>query len=359
MDFGLSPEQELFAHSLRGYLSQHFPMQRVRTLMEAEHRADPERIEALSGQGLAGILVPTDCGGSGLALLDAVIAAVELGRAATPVSFHSAFVAAPYLLSQALPEPSMRGWLEAIAAGKSLLSFARLPAKASSGKWNGSASFVADAMVADAFVVASGDDSAPEFYLLPAATPGLSVEPLLNIDATRVLGDVSFEAVALPARSRLPIADPAGALRRVLDAGRIVLAADAFGAAERSLESAVEYSLLREQFGRLIGSFQAVKHMCAESYAELEPLRALLWYAAFAWDEELDDASYAATLLKSHCCEVATEVVANAVQVYGGMGFTYDCDVQIWFKRAGYDRQMWGGPSELRARAVEMARAGV
>ena len=143
-------------------------------------------------------------------------------------------------------------------------------------------------------------------------------------------------------------------LGRVLDAGRIALAADALGASERALELAVEYAQTRQQFGRPIGSFQAVKHLCAETVADVEPVRSLLWYAAFAWDEQRPDARRVATLLKAHAAEVATRAVSTCIQVYGGMGFTWECDLHVWFKRAGFDRQMLGGPAALRQEAMTL-----
>ena len=142
-------------------------------------------------------------------------------------------------------------------------------------------------------------------------------------------------------------------VERILDAGRIALAADVLGATERSLELAVEYSLTREQFGRPIGSFQSVKHMCAETIAEIEPLRALVWYAAYAWDESLADASWVAKTLKAHAGEVGTRATTTTVQVYGGMGFTWECDLHIYFKRQQHSRAAFGDGAYNRARLAE------
>jgi alkylation response protein AidB-like acyl-CoA dehydrogenase len=214
--------------------------------------------------------------------------------------------------------------------------------------------FVPDAMSADAFVVQCGPADAPEFHLVPRAAAGLRVEPLQTIDDTRRVGEVVFEDVVVDAATRFEIQGGAAVLERAIDATRVALAADALGAAERSLEEAVKYALTREQFGRVIGSFQAVKHMCAEVFAEVEPLRSLLWYAAFAWDEQREDAAATIALLKSHGAEVATEATTTCVQVFGGMGFTWECDMQLWFKRAGYDRQFFGSPTVLRERAASL-----
>ena len=348
MDFGLSDDQSLFQQSLRGFLGERVPTERVRSVMESASGHDAALLQQLAEQGVTGILIPEEFGGTGLGLLDAALAAEELGRAAAPFSFHSAAVVAPLVLAASGSQKAKSEWLPRIAEGKALVSVIVDAPAAKDGRLRGSAMFVPDATSADAFVVVSGSEGAPEFHLLPAQAAGLRVEPLATVDDTRRVGEVFFDDVAVDSSTRLEIADGAAVLARAIDAGRIALAADALGAAERSLEEAVKYALQREQFGRVIGSFQAVKHMCAEVFAEVEPVRSLLWYAAFAWDDRKDEAPAMAALVKSHGTEVATEATTTCVQVYGGMGFTYECDMQLWFKRAGYDRQMLGSPTALR-----------
>lgn len=358
MDFGLSDDQSLFQQSLRGFLAERVPTSRVRVVMESADGFEPGLVEQLGEQGATGILVPAEHGGLGLGLLDAVVAAEELGRAATPFSFHSAAVLAPLLLAASSDEAKKARWLPRIAEGKALLSVVIGAPAAVDGRVSGSVMFVPDAGSAEAFVVVCGDAAAPEFHLLPRDAAGLRFESLSTVDDTRRVGEVVFDGVVVDASTRMAIDDGAAVLDRAMDATRIVLAADALGAAERSLEEAVKYAMTREQFGRLIGSFQAVKHMCAEVFAEMEPVRSLMWYAAFAWDERRPDAATMAALLKSHAGEMATEATTTCVQVYGGMGFTWECDMQLWFKRAGYDRQMFGSPTMLRERAAGlMARA--
>jgi alkylation response protein AidB-like acyl-CoA dehydrogenase len=378
MDFGLSEDQTLFQDALRGYLAEHVPLTRVRAIMEGESGHDAALVEALAAQGVNGVLIPEAFGGAGLDLLSTAVAAEELGRAATPWSFHSAAVLAPLTLVLAGSEVQRRGWLPRVAAGRALLAFAPALVDTLAGTGDRAVSaasalteavlstdddtldgrivFVPDAKVADAFVLATGTDAEVDLYLVPRDTPGVSTEELQTVDATRRVGELVLDKVRIGDAMRFPKGDPA-MLARVLDAGRIALAADALGAAERALELAVEYAKTRQQFGRPIGSFQAVKHMCAETAAEIEPVRSLLWYAAFAWDEGREDATRTAALLKAHATEVATRALTTTTQVYGGMGFTYECDMHIWFKRVGYDRQMLGGPTELRARAAALELA--
>jgi alkylation response protein AidB-like acyl-CoA dehydrogenase len=355
MDFGLSDDQNLFQQSLRRFLADRVPTTRVRSIMESASGHDASLVVQLAEQGVTGILVPAEYGGGGLGLLDASLAAEELGRAAVPFSFHSAAVLAPLLLAASTDAAKKSEWLPRLAEGRALVSVVPGAAPLRGDVLSGSVSFVPDAAVADAFVVQCGPADAPEFLLLRRDTPGLRVEPLATVDDTRRVGEVFFDDVAVGDADRLAIPSAAETLARAVDAARVALAADALGAAGRSLDEAVRYAMTREQFGRLIGSFQAVKHMCAEVFAELEPVRSLMWYAAFAWDEGLPDAAAMAALLKSHATEVATAGTTTCVQVFGGMGFTWECDMHLWFKRAGYDRQMFGSPSALRERAAGLA----
>lgn len=352
MDFGLSDDQTLFQQSLRDFLAERVPSSRVRSVMEGAEGHDAALVRELAAQGVTGILVPEEHGGTGLGLLDAALVAEELGRAATPFSFHSAGVLAPLLLAAAADPAPKAEWLPRIADGGALATVVLGAPAPQGGRLHGSVLFVPDAAAADVFVVQCGDADAPEFHLLPRGTANLRAEALATVDETRRVGEVVLDGVEVGDATRLDIPVGAAVLDRALDAARIALAADALGCAERSLDEAVKYAMTREQFGRAIGSFQAVKHMCAEVYAEVEPVRALLWYAAFAWDDRRDDAAFVAALLKSHATEVATEATTTCVQVHGGMGFTWECDMQLWFKRAGYDRQMLGSPTAMRERAA-------
>jgi alkylation response protein AidB-like acyl-CoA dehydrogenase len=321
--------------------------------MESTSGHDRSIVSGLAAQGVCGILCPEAAGGSGLGLLDAAITAYELGRAAVPFSFHSAGVAAPLAVSLSGDTGAKRRWLESTATGEELLSFVAGAPAASGGKLRGRVLFAPDARVADAFVVVSGEGAARELLLLPRGTPGLKTSELATVDETRRVGELEFDDVEIGTAQRLAGVDTEK-IDRILDAARIALAADAFGASERVLEEAVRYARTRKQFGRTIASYQAVKHMCAEAYAEIEPVRAFLWYAAFAWDERYEDASRAAALLKAHATEAGTAAVTTAVQVFGGMGFTWECDAHLWFKRVGYDRQMFGGPVELRTAGASL-----
>ena len=160
-----------------------------------------------------------------------------------------------------------------------------------------------------------------------------------------------FEAVSVDCW----LGDDSGALvDAVIDVGRVILAADLLGASQRALDLAVAYAGERKQFERVIGSFQSVKHLCSEMAAEIEPARALLWYAGHAFDDDPGEASLMAAHAKAHLAEVGRFVVRTATEVHGGIGFTEECDVQLFFKRVGLDRTLLGSPEQIREHAAQL-----
>jgi alkylation response protein AidB-like acyl-CoA dehydrogenase len=205
--------------------------------------------------------------------------------------------------------------------------------------------FVLGADVADVFVVGTRGGR----LALVEAGEGVSVEPYAGADRARRMGTLVLDgapAQALPGE---------GAAERLRDAACVLLAADAFGTASRLVDMSVEYAKNREQFGVTIGHFQALKHQLADMAIDIEPARGLYWYAAHAFDHVPDDAERYAALAKSHITERALQVARDAVEAHGGIGFTWECDVQIWFKRAMLDRNLLGGPDVHRERAAQLA----
>lgn len=357
MDFGLTEEQRMLEQTLRGWLAEHVPVSRVREIAARETGHDPATWRGLAELGVVGLLVAEEYGGGGLALLDAALAMQALAHAAAPMPYLGSGVLAPVALALVGTETQRRSWLPGLAAGTTQIGVAlgeltgrRDDAKLriDGGRLAGSTLFAIDTGAADAFLVALDRD---HLVLVPHDATGLTVTPLVTIDRTRRLAELTFDGV-VPADWLGGPAGVAGAGARVLAAGRVAVAADALGAAERALEMAVAYALQREQFGRPIGSFQAVKHLCAEMAAELEPARALVWYAAYAFDHRPDEAMLVAAHAKAHLAEVATGIVRTATEVYGGYGFTEEGDLHLWFKRAGLDRQLLGGPEAVRAEAA-------
>jgi len=177
------------------------------------------------------------------------------------------------------------------------------------------------------------------------------VRPEETIDLTRRVGELVLGDVAVPRTALLGGEGKAWPpLERLLDLGAIGIAADSLGGAERALEMAVDYSKTREQFGRKIGSFQALKHMAAEIVAEVEPARSLVWYAAYAFDHRPREAARAATIAKARLGDVYARTVRRAVEMHGGIGFTWEHDLHLWFKRARWNRVAFGDPDHHRER---------
>lgn len=359
MDFGLSPEQELLAETLARWVAQSVPTKRVREIMKTESADDARLWEELTGLGVPGLLVPEERGGSGLVLLDAIVAARLLGWGAVPGPFLGTVVMAPVALREGGSDAQKREWLPRIAAGEVRFGIAanevfsrreNAGVRAEGDVLAGKSLFVIDAPSADVFLVAAGADA---LALVARGTRGLAVNPLATVDRTRRVGELVFEGV----RPDDWIGGPGGggrAIGRMLDAGRVAVAADALGACDRALAMAVDYAKVRRQFGRLIGSFQAVKHLCAEMAADLEPCRSLVWYAAHAFDAVPDEAALMAAHAKALVSEVGTALVKTATEVHGGVGFTAEYDLHLWFKRVGHDRHLLGTPEWLRRRAAEL-----
>ncbi len=359
MDFGLSDEQRLLQDVFRSYLAERVPIARVRELSEVDSPDWGALWSELAELGAAGVLIPQQFGGSGLTLLDASLVAQELGRAVTPAPFLATAVMIPVALLEAGTPQQQRDWLPKIATGELRVGVAASEIYArrenaevglDGGKLRGKALMVLDAVGADAFLVAAGPD---DLLLVAADAPGLTIVPLRAVDRTRGIAELVFDAVAPVAA----LGGPGGgrsAIERMLDAGRVALTGDIVGACDAMLEQAVEYAGQRKQFGRVIGSFQAVKHMCAEMVAELEPTRSIFWYAAHAFDELPDEAGLIVAHAKAHASEMGVFVARTATEVHGGVGFTDEQNLHIWFKRIGVDRHYLGSPEALHARAARL-----
>jgi alkylation response protein AidB-like acyl-CoA dehydrogenase len=215
------------------------------------------------------------------------------------------------------------------------------------GRMHGSALFVIDGAQADAYVVA---DRAGGLHWVSAGTPGVECVALPSADATRPLVELRFDGAVA---QRLPVGG-APAIERLRDAAFVLLAADTLGAAWTMIDRAVAYAHERRQFGRQIGSFQAVKHMCAEMAAELEITRSLIWYAAYAIDHLPEEAPLAAAHAKALLADVGRFVARTATEVHGGMGITDELGLHFWFKRIDLNRQLYGGPEKVRRHAANL-----
>ncbi|MDG2334538.1 MAG: acyl-CoA/acyl-ACP dehydrogenase [Myxococcota bacterium] len=355
MDFGLSEDQILLEETLRSFLSDRVPIERVRELRHEDCPNDPEIWGSLAELGMTGILLPEQSGGSELGLLDACIAAQCLGHAVTPTPFLGSAVMVPMALAK-LDHPEIGTWLSGIGSGElrfgvaitetfSVREGAGLTIEG--GKVSGKAMMSWDICGADFILVASGSD---RLAVIRGDADGIGQTRLATTDETRCTSELTLENVECAAIFE----DASESISRMLDAGRIALAADCLGACEAMIEQAVAYAKERKQFERVIGSFQAVKHMCAEMISELEPARALVWYAAHSFDASPSETPLLACHALSHVSEIGREIASVATQVHGGIGWTDEQNLHFWFKRIGVARGLLGGPHWLRERAASL-----
>ncbi|MFZ5721091.1 MAG: acyl-CoA dehydrogenase family protein [Pseudomonadota bacterium] len=352
MRFALSEDQVMLQDSLNRTLADLAPLDRVRRFADGDEAAAPDIWAGLAELGAPGILVPEEHGGLGLGLLEAALAAEALGRVVAPTPFLGSAVLAPLALRLGGSDAQRNEWLPKLASGEVTAAVAisepiagardGAGVTAKDGRLSGKALFAIDAPGADLLVVA---DRTGGLHLAGSAE---HVEPMASIDATRRLSEVSFKDT--PAESL----SSNQALERLRDAAWVMLAADTLGAAQAMLDKAVAYAGERKQFGRVIGSFQAVKHLCAEMAAELEPARALVWYAAYAFDHAPDEAPLMAAHAKAHLSEIGRFVARTATEVHGGIGMTDVLGLHYWFKRIGQNRQLLGGPERVREAAARM-----
>jgi alkylation response protein AidB-like acyl-CoA dehydrogenase len=352
MEFGLTSDQKMMQESVRRTLERVSPLERVRKAAAANDPYASDVFQSLVELGVPGILVPQDYGGLGLSLLDAALAAEMFGRHVAPVPFLGTSIMAPLAIAACGSAAQKKDLLPKLASGEMTAGVAisehangsreKSQITARNGKLSGRALFVVDFAGANWFVVA---DKFANLYLIDASEKGLEATLLTTIDATRRIGELNLDDVAA---EPLKEGSPPAALERMIAAGRIMIAADTLGAGEQMIEKAVAYAKERKQFGRVIGSFQAVKHMCAEMIAELEPCRALIWYAAYTFDEFPAQARLMAAHAKAHLSEVGQQVARTATEVHGGMGFTDLLGLHYWFKRIGFNRQILGSPERVR-----------
>jgi alkylation response protein AidB-like acyl-CoA dehydrogenase len=364
VEFGLSQEQEFLRDTLTRFLTDNAGLARARKFADGNERRADDVWQGLVELGVPGLVIDDAHGGVGLSTLDAASVAQTLGAAVAPVPFVATAVLVPRALARAGSAEQRSEWLPRLAAGdvvagaalSEIANGAREGAQvaAKDGKLNGKSLFVID-FEADVYLVA---DERRRLHLVDGSAKGLTRKPLATIDATRRIGELHFDRVAA---QQLPGSDDPEIVADLLDVGRVLLAADTLGAAQAMLQQAVAYSLTRVQFGRPIGSFQAVKHMCAEMAAEIEPCQSLVWYAAHAIDALPDEARVTACHAKAHVAEVGKFVAKTATEVHGGMGFTDLLGLHYWFKRIGLNRQLLGTPERLReeaARAQGLIAAG-
>jgi alkylation response protein AidB-like acyl-CoA dehydrogenase len=350
MEFSLSEEQRLFADSLRGLLADRVPIEALRRHAETGSGFDAALWDSLVELGLPGLLVPARFGGAGLGVLDAAVAAEALGGAAAFAPFAGSVVMATLAFVHGATEALQDEWLPRIAAGEVRFGVGSgQGVTLHDGFLSGRVAAAIDAGTPTHLLVYLADGHAA---VVAADAAGVAMHMHRSVDRTRPVTDLAFDnvqAVVLDAANA-----PVATAQRVLDAGRIVLAADTLGAAQHMFDSALGFVKQRVQFGRMIGSFQAVKHQFADMVTMLEPCRAMVWYAAYAQDTLPDEARLTALQTKAHLGDVGRDIARMATEAHGGMGFTDLLGLHYWFKRISFNRQMLGGPEHCREEAARL-----
>lgn len=357
MEFALSEDQLALQQAVRTFLAEEAPLDKVRLAAEGNGDVRRDLAAGLADLGVPMVLIPESHGGLGLGLLDAALVQEMLGYFVAPVPFTGGAAMAVSALLVAGSSAQQAEWLPRIAAGEARLAVAvsercgardGAAVRCRDAALSGKALFALETEGATHVLVA---DEAAALHLVAIDAAGVSVRAIPNIDRTRDIAEVRFDHTP---GVRLASNQGTTGVDRVVEVGRVLLAADTLGAAQRMLDESVTYAQERKQFNRAIGSFQAVKHMCAEMAAEIEPARALVWHAAYALDADPSEGPLLAHLAKAHLAEVGTFVARTATEVHGGMGFTDLLGLHYWFKRIGLDRQLLGGPERVREDAARL-----
>lgn len=348
MQFGLSEEQILLRDNVNRFLDDNAPLDRVRAY--ADGGDDADIWAGLAELGVPALLVPEAQGGIGLAPLDAAIVAECLGAHVTPSPFLGTAIMAPTALmasggqhDELLADIAAGTHRVGIAFGEAVKRRNDAHVEVRGERMFGKSLFAFDAD-ADSYLVA---DQNRHLYLIAADDPGLKRVHLTTVDKSRRTVELTYDNVQATC-----ISTDVAVFEATLDIGRVAIAADTLGAAQNMLDQAVEYAKQREQFNRPIGSFQAVKHMCAEMAAQLEPCRSMVWFAGHALAELPEEARITTCHTKAHLAEVAQFVAKTATEVHGGMGFTDLVGLHYWFKRCGANRQWLGAPEFVRHEAA-------
>ena len=368
MNFAFSEEQEELRRSVRRFLEDKSPVTEVRRLMETTEGYDPKVWSQMGNElGLQSLHIPEAYGGQGFSFVELVVVLEEMGRALLCAPFFSTVCLAADAIINAGTEEQKQALLPGIASGETI---ATLAFTEPSGKWDangitmeatpdgsggytldGTKMFVLDGHVANLIVVAAraagtGGTEGISFFTVAGDAPGLTRTALPTMDQTRKQAKLEFSGVK---------AEPLGeegagwaALSKTLDQVAVCLAAEQVGGAQKCLDMSVEYAKVRIQFGRPIGSFQAIKHKCADMLLEVESSKSAAYYAGWAAAEDNDELPVVASLAKSYCSEAYFHAAAENIQIHGGIGFTWEHDAHLYFKRAKSSEILFGDPTYHR-----------
>ena len=355
MQFGLSESQEFLRDSARRFFAGECPSAEVRRLMETDTAYDAGLWAKLTDQGYTGIIFPEEYGGVGLGKVELILLMEEAGRALLPGPLFSTVALAGSVLDVVANAEQKKKYLAPICKGSARATAAILEASAcwnlsslemsaNKGKLSGEKLFVTDAAVADFLIVVARDG----IFAVEAKAPGLKISAMSGMDFTRKLYSVQFKDT--PAER---IGDTS-ALPRAIDIATAAISAEMVGGMQRSLDITVEYAKTRKQFGKPIGMFQAVQHQCADMYLETESSRSAVYYAAWALEENAPDAAAAVSIAKMYASDASRTVGNRGIQVHGGMGFTWENDLHLYYRRAKGSETAFGDATFHRERIAQL-----
>jgi alkylation response protein AidB-like acyl-CoA dehydrogenase len=379
MDVGFSQEQELLRDAARKFFERECPTAFVRQRMAEPAAVTDEFWSKLAEQGWLGVIYPEDVGGSGLGLVDLVVLMEEMGRVVMPGPYLATVLLGGLSILEAGSAGQKQAWLPRIAAGAAKAALAltepnarwdaagvAATARESAGGFtlSGSKLFVPDAHLADILVVAartregSTAEDGISLFLVPRETKGLSVTLLPTIDGTRKLCAVRLDNVGVGGEALLG-AKHGGwpPLQRVLQQATVALAAEMCGGAQAVLDMTAAYAKLRIAFDKPIGSYQGVKHRAADMLVDVENAKSLTYYAAWAVDSRLPEAPLAVSMAKAYASDAYRKVAGAGIQLHGGIGFTWEHDLQLYFKRAKASEVAFGDAGYHRERVAALIGA--
>ena len=381
MQFVHDEEQKLIRESARSVLSARAASDALSAALREPGGFDTALWRTFGELGWTGLAIPQAYGGAGLGWVELCLLQEEQGRRLVPSPFFSTCALAAPLIAAAGDEAQRRALLPRIAAGELTIACALtgtegrppgdgvsvlLESRGEEFTLSGVADFVIHADSAELLVVLARASVSPSrgagglsVAVIPAASAGLSIHPHVMLDLTRPMARIELDGVNV-SREQL-LGDPgsaASAVEAALDLARIALASEALGGAERVLEMTTDYVKERVQFGRPVGSFQAVKHRLADMMIEVEAAKSAAWYAACVADERHEELAEAAAIAKSYCCDAFFDCAANAIQLHGGIGFTWEHEVHRYFKRARATMTLLGSPAWQRERLTSRFAPG-
>jgi alkylation response protein AidB-like acyl-CoA dehydrogenase len=376
MDFGFNADQEMLRATARKFFDNECTSDFVRARMAEDAGFTEDFWTKLAEQGWLGLIYPEQYGGAGLGFVDLTVLMEEMGRSVMPGPFFSTVLLGGLSLLEAGSEAQKKEWLTKIAEGQARVTLAwtepsarwdaagvTTTAKASGGGFtlSGTKLFVPDAHVAHALVVVARTSESQNaehgvsLFVVPTNARGVSVTLLPTMDQTRKLCEVKLDDVAVPASALLGQKDGGWTpLARVIQRATVALCAEMCGGAQKVLDMTAEYAKIRIAFGKPIGSYQGVKHKAADMLVDVENAKSLSYYAAWAVDENVPEAALAASMAKAYASDAFRKVAGAGIQLHGGIGFTWEHDLHLYFKRAKSSEFTFGDATYHREKVAQL-----